>query len=154
MEIDKVSEKLLSIAFLKVRKDKNDIVLIKNLKTALISINSVRCENVSLEKSDDLTTWLHFNNQSLLKKWNSLVDSTTNGILPAVRRKLMQLVDAGELDEGMLSQIEFDFISIAVYLTLKKLDSNFTSQFYKDLLSMYEDGYIPFGMSGGIYKVF
>lgn len=155
MEIDtKVSERLLSIDFLKGRKDRNDIMLIKNLQAALKAINSIRWENLSLEKSGDLTTWLHFNNQSLLREWNSLVDSATQGILPPVRRKLKQLVATGELDEGMLSQIEFDFISMAVYLTLRQIDSNIRSQFYDDLLSLYEDGYIPCGMTKGIYKVF
>ncbi|MGT2841344.1 hypothetical protein [Streptococcus gordonii] len=53
----------------------------------------------------------------------------------------------------MRSQIEFDIIGLAIYLTIKKELPQAESTFYDDLYALYQAGYIPCGFAKGCYKV-
>ena len=145
---------LISIDFLKEERETSlPITQLKTVKEAEKNINSLKWENFVLDKRGDFTVYLFKNHSDMYKHWNELVDSAEEEIIPQIEEGLDRLIADNELLASMKSQIEFDIIGIARYLTIKKELPQAESTFFDDLYALYQAGYIPCGFAKGCYKV-
>lgn len=145
---------LISIDFLKEERETSlPITQLKTVKEAEKNINSLKWENFVLDKRGDFTVYLFKNHSDMYKHWNELVDSAEEEIIPQIEEGLDRLIADNELLASMKSQIEFDIIGLAIYLTIKKELPQAESTFFDDLYALYQAGYIPCGFAKGCYKV-
>ncbi|AGK71081.1 Uncharacterised protein [Streptococcus cristatus] len=149
-----VINELINIDFLKEERETNiPITQLKTVKEAEKNINSLKWENFVLDKRGDFTVYLFKNHGDIYKHWNELVDSVKEEIIPQIKESLDNLIAEGQLVASMKDQIEFDFIGLAIYLTIKNVVPQAESTFFDDLYALYQAGYIPCGYTKGHYKV-
>ena len=149
-----VINELINIDFLKEKRETSiPITQLKTVKEAEKNINSLKWENFVLDKRGDFTVYLFKNHGDIYKHWNELVDSVKEEIIPQIKESLDNLIAEGQLVASMKDQIEFDFIGLAIYLTIKKELPQAESTFFDDLYALYQAGYIPCGFAKGCYKV-
>ena len=149
-----VINELIDIDFLKEERETNiPITQLKTVKEAEKNINSLKWENFVLDKRGDYTVYLFKNHSDIYKHWNELVDSVKEEIIPEIEARLDKLIAESKLVASMKDQIEFDFIGLAIYLTIKKEIPQAESTFFDDLYALYQAGYIPCGYTKGYYKV-
>ena len=149
-----VINELISIDFLKEERETSlPITQLKTVKEAEKNINSLKWENFVLDKRGDFTVYLFKNHSDIHKHWNSLGISAKEEIIPQIKESLDNLIAEGQLVASMKDQIEFDFIGLAIYLTIKKELPQAESTFFDDLYALYQAGYIPCGFAKGLYKV-
>ena len=149
-----VINELISIDFLKEERETSlPITQLKTVKEAEKNINSLKWENFVLDKGGDFSVYIFKNHSDMYKHWNELVDSAEEEIIPQIEEGLDRLIADNELLASMKSQIEFDIIGLAIYLTIKKELPQAESTFYDDLYALYQAGYIPCGFAKGCYKV-
>ena len=151
---DDVINALKNIDFLKEERAINlPIIQLKTLKDAEKSINSLKWENFVLEKDGDFSAYLSKNHSDMYKHWNSLAISAKEEIIPQIEARLDNLIADSKLLESMKDQIKFDIVGLAIYLTIKKEIPQAKSQFFDELYTLYQAGYIPCGYAKGCYKV-
>lgn len=151
---DKTIKKMLKINFLfNYRVAEYPIILVKNLKEAEKSINSIKWENFNLEKTGDFTSFLSIKYPELDQYWNKLVIEVKKIIIPEIKLKLIKLVNEKRLTLKMIDQILFDIVTISVYLEYKSYISTIKSEFIEEIYELYKSGYIPCGYTNGKYKV-
>ena len=149
-----VINELINIDFLKEeRETRLPITQLKTVKEAEKNINSLKWENFVLDKRGDFTVYLFKNDGDMYKHWNELVESAKKEIIPQIEEGLDKLITDSKLLASMKSQIEFDIIGLALYLTIKKELPQAESTFFDDLYALYQAGYIPCGFAKGCYKV-
>ena len=149
-----VINELINIDFLKEERETSlPITQLKIVKEAEKNINSLKWENFVLDKRGDFTVYLFKNHGDIYKHWNELVDSVKEEIIPEIEARLDKLIADSKLLASMKSQIEFDIIGLAIYLTIKKELPQAESTFFDDLYALYQAGYIPCGFAKGCYKV-
>ena len=149
-----VINELINIDFLKEERETSlPITQLKTVKEAEKNINSLKWENFVLDKRGDFTVYLFKNHGDIYKHWNELVDSVKEEIIPQIKESLDNLIAEGQLVASMKDQIEFDFIGLAIYLTIKNVVPQAESTFFDDLYALYQAGYIPCGFAKGYYKV-
>lgn len=149
-----VINELINIDFLKEeRETRLPITQLKTVKEAEKNIKSLKWENFVLDKRGDFTVYLFKNHSDIYKHWNELVDSAEEEIIPQIEEGLDRLIADSKLLASMKSQIEFDIIGLAIYLTIKKELPQAESTFYDGLYALYQAGYIPCGFAKGCYKV-
>ena len=149
-----VINELINIDFLKEERETSlPITQLKTVKEAEKNINSLKWENFVLDKRGDFTVYLFKNHSDMYKHWNELVDSAEEEIIPEIETRLDKLIADSKLLASMRSQIEFDIIGLAIYLTIKKELPQAESTFFDDLYALYQAGYIPCGFAKGLYKV-
>ena len=149
-----VINELLSIDFLKEERETSlPITQLKSVKEAEKNINSLKWENFVLDKRGDFTVYLFKNHSDIYKHWNELANNAKEEIIPQIEKSLDRLIADSKLLASMKSQIEFDIIGLAIYLTIKKELSQAESTFFDDLYALYQAGYIPCGFAKGCYKV-
>ena len=149
-----VINELINIDFLKEERETSlPITQLKTVKEAEKNINSLKWENFVLDKRGDFTVYLFKNHGDIYKHWNELVDSVKEEIIPEIEARLAKLIADSKLLDSMKSQIEFDIIDLAIYLTIKKELPQAESTFFDDLYALYQAGYIPCGFAKGCYKV-
>ena len=149
-----VINEIINIDFLKEERETNiPITQLKTVKEAEKNINSLKWENFVLDKRGDYTVYLFKNHSDIYKHWNELVDSAEEEIIPQIEEGLDKLIADSKLLASMKSQIEFDIIGLAIYLTIKKEIPQAESTFFDDLYALYQAGYIPCGFAKGCYKV-
>lgn len=149
-----VINELISIDFLKEERETSlPITQLKSVKEAEKNINSLKWENFVLEKDGDFSVYLFKNHSDMYKHWNELVESAKEEIIPQIEEGLDRLIADSKLLASMKSQIEFDIIGLALYLTVKKELPQAESTFFDDLYALYQAGYIPCGFAKGLYKV-
>ena len=149
-----VINELINIDFLKEKRETSiPITQLKTVKEAEKNINSLKWENFVLDKRGDFTVYLFKNHGDIYKHWNELVDSVKEEIIPQIKESLDNLIAEGQLVASMKDQIEFDFIGLAIYLTIKNVVPQAESTFFDDLYALYQAGYIPCGFAKGYYKV-
>ena len=149
-----VINELINIDFLKEERETSiPITQLKTVKEAEKNINSLKWENFVLDKRGDFTVYLFKNHSDIYKHWNELVDSAEEEIIPQIKESLDNLIAEGQLVASMKDQIEFDFIGLAIYLTIKNVVPQAESTFFDDLYALYQAGYIPCGYTKGCYKV-
>lgn len=149
-----VINELINIDFLKEERETSlPITQLKTVKEAEKNINSLKWENFVLDKRGDFTVYLFKNHGDIYKHWNELVDSVKEEIIPEIEARLAKLIADSKLLASMKSQIEFDIIGLAIYLTIKKELPQAESTFFDDMYALYQAGYIPCGFAKGCYKV-
>ena len=149
-----VINELINIDFLKEERETSlPITQLKTVKEAEKNINSLKWENFVLDKRGDFTVYLFKNDGDMYKHWNELVESAKKEIIPQIEEGLDKLITDSKLLASMKSQIEFDIIGLALYLTIKKELPQAESTFFDDLYALYQAGYIPCGFAKGCYKV-
>ncbi|MFC2635206.1 MAG: hypothetical protein ACFNZU_06950 [Capnocytophaga granulosa] len=149
-----VINELISIDFLKEERETSlPITQLKSVKEAEKNINSLKWENFVLDKRGDFTVYLFKNHSDIYKHWNELANNAKEEIIPQIEKSLDRLIADSKLLASMKSQIEFDIIGLAIYLTIKKELSQAESTFFDDLYALYQAGYIPCGFAKGCYKV-
>ena len=149
-----VINELINIDFLKEERETSlPITQLKTVKEAEKNINSLKWENFVLDKRGDFTVYLFKNHSDMYKHWNELVDSAEEEIIPEIETRWDKLIADSKLLASMRSQIEFDIIGLAIYLTIKKELPQAESTFFDDLYALYQAGYIPCGYTKGYYKV-
>lgn len=149
-----VINELINIDFLKEERETSlPITQLKTVKEAEKNINSLKWQNFVLEKDGDFSVYLFKNHSDIYKHWNSLANNAKEEIIPEIEARLDNLIAEGKLVVSMKDQIEFDFIGLAIYLTIKKEIPQAESTFFDDLYALYQAGYIPCGYTKGYYKV-
>mgnify|MGYP000997509498 FL=1 len=149
-----VINELISIDFLKEERETSlPITQLKSVKEAEKNINSLKWENFVLEKDGDFSVYLFKNHSDIYKHWNELANNAKEEIIPQIEVRLDKLIADSKLLASMRSQIEFDIIGLAIYLTIKKELPQAESTFFDDLYALYQAGYIPCGFAKGCYKV-
>lgn len=149
-----VINELINIDFLKEERETSlPITQLKTVKESEKNINSLKWENFVLDKRGDFTVYLFKNDGDMYKHWNELVESAKKEIIPQIEEGLDKLITDSKLLASMKSQIEFDIIGLALYLTIKKELPQAESTFFDDLYALYQAGYIPCGFAKGCYKV-
>ena len=149
-----VINELINIDFLKEERETSiPITQLKMVKEAEKNINSLKWENFVLEKDGDFSVYLFKNHGDIYKHWNELANNAKEEIIPEIEARLAKLIADSKLLASMKSQIEFDIIGLAIYLTIKKELPQAESTFFDDLYALYQAGYIPCGFAKGCYKV-
>ncbi|WP_414255059.1 hypothetical protein [Streptococcus cristatus] len=149
-----VINELINIDFLKEERETSlPITQLKTVKEAEKNINSLKWENFVLEKDGDFSVYLFKNHSDIYKHWNELANNAKEEIIPEIEEGLDRLIADSKLLASMRSQIEFDIIGLAIYLTIKKELPQAESTFFDDLYAVYQAGYIPCGFAKGRYKV-
>ncbi|MDL2432335.1 hypothetical protein QM894_04535 [Streptococcus cristatus] len=149
-----VINELIDIDFLKEERETNiPITQLKTVKEAEKNINSLKWENFVLDKDGDYTVYLFKNHSDIYKHWNELANNAKEEIIPEIEEGLDGLIADSKLLASMRSQIEFDIVGLAIYLTIKKELPQAESTFFDDLYALYQAGYIPCGFAKGRYKV-
>ena len=149
-----VINELINIDFLKEERETSlPITQLKTVKEAEKNINSLKWENFVLEKDGDFSVYLFKNHSDIHKHWNELANNAKEEIIPEIEARLDKLIAYSKLLASMRSQIEFDIVGLAIYLTIKKELPQAESTFFDDLYALYQAGYIPCGFAKGLYKV-
>ena len=149
-----VINELINIDFLKEERETSlPITQLKTVKEAEKNINSLKWENFVLEKDGDFSVYLFKNHSDIYKHWNELANNAKEEIIPEIEEGLDRLIADSKLLASMRSQIEFDIVGLAIYLTIKKELPQAESTFFDDLYALYQAGYIPCGFAKGCYKV-
>jgi len=149
-----VINELINIDFLKEERETSlPITQLKTVKEAEKNINSLKWENFVLEKDGDFSVYLFKNHSDIYKHWNELANNAKEEIIPEIEEGLDGLIADSKLLASMRSQIEFDIVGLAIYLTIKKELPQAESTFFDDLYALYQAGYIPCGFAKGCYKV-
>ncbi|WP_262366218.1 hypothetical protein [Streptococcus sp. Marseille-P7375] len=134
-----VINELISIDFLKEERETSlPITQLKSVKEAEKNINSLKWENFVLDKRGDFTVYLFKNHSDIYKHWNELANNAKEEIIPQIEKSLDRLIADSKLLASMKSQIEFDIIGLAIYLTIKKELSQAESTFFDDLYALYQ----------------
>lgn len=135
-------EKMINIQFLAGKENLAQYRVI-GLKKATKYIQSRKWGNLVLEKSGDLSSFLFKHNIDLFQQWNQLVKDAKKTVIPKVLSNLEKLVSNGLLESKMIDQIQFDIITLIVYLEMCSRDLRVKIDFLEDLLTIYQMGYIP-----------
>lgn len=112
----KVIENMINLDFLSHSDEiKTEYVLVKNVMAAEKSMNSLKWENLCLDRIGDVSSALSKHHKTAYNSWNDLVDEAKRTILPLVEKKLDILILEGNLLEEMKDQIKFDIINRILY---------------------------------------
>lgn len=135
-------EKMINIQFLTGKENLEQYRVI-GLQTATKYIQSRKWGNLVLEKSGDLSSFLFKHKIDLFQQWNQLVKDAKETVVPKVLSNLEKLVSNGLLESKMIDQIQFDIITLTVYLEVCNRDLSVKIDFLEELLDIYKMGYIP-----------
>jgi hypothetical protein len=104
-------------------------------------------ENVELEAHNQLTLWLHLNDQPSYKKWNEIVVAHKNAIVNPLTGKMLAPFQAKHgLDIVLVHSVQWDILG--ALMENSYLRSGHSVFFFLELLTVYEAGHFPCGWKG------
>lgn len=162
MEMDKeIKNRLLKIDWLcncgsiDILHLQNDYIYIKKTKEIETSLDNYKWENVGLKASGDFTEYLSLNYPKEDRYWNQLVAEAKEEIIVNISQSIIDKCNELEVLPEMVDYINWDIVTIAVIYSYKRYHE---SDFYNDMLKIYEAGHLPCGWIGrypkGKFKIF
>ncbi|CNK32776.1 Uncharacterised protein [Yersinia aldovae] len=148
MKISKLAtERLLNINWLSDLGNKisvSDVILAMSLNEAENYLSDPEWENVTLEKSNEISGYLATKHTAIFQDWNDVAKEAKLFFTNDIKPKIPHLND---FDNTLLHQcIEWDVIHYLIeYFYSEKLKAPL---FFNKLVSIYESGHIPCGWVG------
>lgn len=162
MVLDKeIKEKLLEIDWLvhcgnqEVIGITNNYVYIKDTEDIRKMLKSVKWDNICNKAIGDLTEYLSIHHSKKYHFWNPMVDEAKDSIIANNSDIVKERCKILGIPEEMFYNIRMDIVNIALAYSYKEY---YESEFYKDMLKIYELGHLPCGWVGsysnGKFKVY
>lgn len=118
----------------------------KNIKQVEKSINSIKWENICLEERNKVTGFLAVNFPDKYNKyWNVLVEEIKQNIIPTIEKRLDGLIEENKITVLIKQSILFDIVNI---IMVRSYEKYIWSDFYEEILDIYEKGHLPCGWEG------
>lgn len=123
-----------------------EVEYLNNKKVVEKNINSVKWENICLDKKGDFTTYLFKNHKAEYNKyWNDEVETIKEQYLSKITEKVnMALINSG-LSVDILDDISMNLLSIFM---LEYYSEYYSCDFYNKMLKIYLAGHLPCGWIG------
>lgn len=134
----------------------NDCTYIKKQKEIEKSLENYKWENVRLKARGDFTEYLSLNYPDLYNKyWSQLVSEAKEEIIVNLSQSIIKKCNELEIIPQMVDYVKGDIVTIAIIYSYKRYHE---SDFYNDMLKIYEAGHLPCGWIGrypkGKFKIF
>lgn len=128
--------------------DKFDVILLKNKEEVIESINSIKWENVCLEKSGDFTFFL---SQNYKKQYNEMWNTEVKAIKKIYISKLSKGLKTGLIKSNLpldiLDDVKFNVVTLFM---ANYFSDYYTNEFFEQMLQIYLSGHLPCGWSGNV----
>jgi hypothetical protein len=103
-------------------------------------------EDITLEASNELTSYLHEKYMNQYTYWNQLIKEAKNFFEREIEPQLSLFIEKKNLDQSFVKCVEWDIINSIMEATYSKF--NFKNNFFLKLLVIYESGHFPCGWKG------
>ncbi len=126
-----------------------EVVFMKDRQEAVERISSLKWERVCLQKSNDVTVYLHKNYTEQYQKWNDVVDEIKAIYLDEIVKKVtIGLTKKELLLNAVLNDVTYNIVTL---LVLNYYSEYYTMDlFHQHMLELYMCGYLPCGWFGGL----
>lgn len=126
-----------------------EVVFMKDRQEAVERISSLKWERVCLQKSNDVTVYLHKNYTEQYQKWNDVVDEIKAIYLDEIVKKVtIGLTKKELLLNVVLNDVTYNIVTL---LVLNYYSEYYTMDlFHQHMLELYMCGYLPCGWFGGL----
>lgn len=123
-----------------------EVEFIKSLKNAEKSINSVKWENMCLERGSDFTSFLARNYKDEYNRfWNDIVRMIKRDYFPQIIKKIDAILLEKGFSNSIVEDIKFNLITLFM---LNFYSDYYSDEFWVHMLSVYLSGHIPCGWAG------
>lgn len=110
------------------------------------NINSIKWENLCLERRGDFTEYLLKNHKAKYNKyWNVEVRMIKEKYISKISEKIGIALQDNDLSIDVLDDIKMNILSIFM---LEYYSEYYSSEFYNKMLEIYLAGHLPCGWSG------
>lgn len=124
-----------------------DTQQVKSWPQAVSSCKKKAWTNAEAEASNQLTVWLHLNDNENYQKWNRMVRShKKNVITPLIKKKIAPFQIKQRLDIELVYSVRWDILMALMENTY--IRSGHSAFFHLELLTIYEAGHFPCGWQG------
>lgn len=125
---------------------KYDISYAKDIDSAIKHCLSTRWSNITLEKRNDVHSYLVVKRVNTLYTWNEVVLQIKKDILPPILKKIeCNWLEIFKNEYVIRQTIESNLLYIMILSAFKKYKEE---PFHEELLNIYEQGYFPCGWKG------
>ena len=126
-----------------------EVVFMKDRQEAVERISSLKWERVCLQKSNDVTVYLHKNYTEQYQKWNDVVDEIKAIYLDEIMKKVtIGLTKKELLLNAVLNDVTYNIVTL---LVLNYYSEYYTMDLFRQhMLELYMCGYLPCGWFGGL----
>lgn len=136
--------------------DQFEVVMLKDKKEVVKSINSMAWENVCLEKRGDFTAYLSLNCASKYNEfWNKGVGEVKRAYMGKLKKQFRKALANKNLPEKIIEDIEFN---VVVLFMANYYSDYYSGEFFEQMLQIYLAGHLPCGWSGdlenGMFKIY
>lgn len=110
-------------------------------------ISSTRWQNIGLEESNTLTSYLFKNYPDKYQDvWNDLIDEIKEKVLPELKENIISAANEFDINKSeIMIQLDWDLLMIIMAYTYSDY---MEPTFYAEILKIYEKGNIPCGWKG------
>lgn len=122
-----------------------DVEYVKDIKAVDKHINSMKWENLCLDKKGDFTVYLCINHKEEYQCWNDLAKEVKSEYMPAISDEVMRILAEKEMPESVLADVKMNVLSIFM---LEYYSEYYSSEFYDNMLKIYLAGHLPCGWKG------
>lgn len=123
-----------------------EVEYLDNKKEVEKNINSVKWENICLDKKGDFTTYLFKNHKADYNKyWNVEVETIKEQYLSKITEKVNMALTNSGLSVDILDDINMNLLSIFM---LEYYSEYYSCDFYNKMLKIYLAGHLPCGWIG------
>ena len=123
-----------------------EVEYLDNKKEVEKNINSVKWENICLDKKGDFTTYLFKNHKAEYNKyWNDEVETIKEQYLSKITEKVNMALTNSGLSVDILDDINMNLLSIFM---LEYYSEYYSCDFYNKMLKIYLAGHLPCGWIG------
>lgn len=123
-----------------------DISYAKDINSVIKHCSSIRWANLTLEKREDVRSYLVVKRVSTSYTWNEVVLYIKSDILPSILERVKEKWNEKyEESEKIINKISSNIVNI---IALSAFSEYKTDPFHEELLKIYEQGYFPCGWKG------
>lgn len=118
----------------------------KDINSVIKHCSSIRWKNLTLEKREDVSSYLVVKRVNTPYTWNEVALTIKNNIVPSILKKAEEKWNEKyDKSEEIMKSIRWN---ISCILILSAFSEYKTDPFHEELLKIYEQGYFPCGWKG------
>lgn len=125
---------------------KYEISYAKDINSVVKHCSSIRWQNITLEKSQDVHSYLIVKRVNTLYTWNETVLEIKKDILPQILQKAEnKWNEKYDREQEITNILRWNISNILILSAFRKYKNE---PFHEELLNIYEQGYFPCGWKG------
>lgn len=123
-----------------------DVLFYQNATKAMDTITTIKWENICLNESGNITSYLAIHNkEEYNKNWNQLVRRVKIEVFPQIVEKIQEGIRLKCLPDSIINDIKFNLVNI---LVSDAFSNHYRSEFYHQMYQIYISGHLPCGWDG------